>query len=166
MTLLVDRRIVKGKSVYIFESHNMALVPWAECRRKTGPAPRLFTLDYHTDTHSAFIGEALRQVGAFGPPPNEWMPIAQRLVDSVRFDDAESVSKAAHLLRYDEQIDAAIRTGIIDIAFVAAHSDQGHIESNEQLALDAEWRASEPFTQSVEDGEIVVRVKATSPRLQ
>jgi hypothetical protein len=39
-------------------------------------------------------------------------------------------------LRYDEHIDAAIRSGIIDIASVAPYADSGHIESNEQIALD------------------------------
>jgi hypothetical protein len=90
-------------------------------------------------------------------PSGVWEPIAQRLVDAIHFEDAESVARAAKLLRYDEQIDAAVRSGILDIAFVAAHSDQGHIESNQQLALDDAWRRSGPFSQSYEEGKLVIR---------
>jgi uncharacterized protein YbjQ (UPF0145 family) len=81
---LVHSRVIRGKSVYVFESHNMALVPWGECRRAVGQAPRLFTLDYHTDTRPAFVGAATHQPGSVMPRPSGvWEPIAQRLVDAI-----------------------------------------------------------------------------------
>jgi len=162
----IDCRSIAGKKVYVFESHNLALIPWAECRRSLNLKPRLFTLDFHTDTRPAFIGAAVARSAKLGPGPDEWQPIAQELVDAIQFRDPGSVAEAAIRLRYDEQIDAAVRAGILDVAFVAAHSDQGHIESDQQLAADIEWRAnpcrlsreiaSGPYTYTLPESRLVV----------
>ena len=162
---LIDPRVVAGKQVYVFESHNLALIPWAECRRTLGQKPRLFTLDFHTDTHQAFHARAAQKCAKFCPDPEDWQPIAQELVDAIQFEDPTSVAEAAVRLRYDEQIDAAIRANILDIAFVAAHNDDRHIESDQQRAADEERRTTPEFSPKVVDGRTVYerRVRETAP---
>jgi len=56
------RHLVSGKAVYEFESHNAALLAWADIRRRSGPLePILITLDHHTDTRAAFLVATYRE---------------------------------------------------------------------------------------------------------
>ena len=157
--------MVGDKKVYVFESHNFALIPWAECRRTLGQKPRLFTLDFHTDTHTAFRTTAAQKCAKFCPDPEDWQPIAQKLVKAIRFEDPATVAEAADRLLYDEQIDAAIRANILDIAFVAAHAPDRHIESDQQRAADEEGRATPEFSPKIVDGKTVYekKVRKTAP---
>jgi hypothetical protein len=51
-----DRSLEAEKRVYVTESHHHVLHAWAELRCSLDKAPRLFTLDYHTDTRPTFVG--------------------------------------------------------------------------------------------------------------
>ncbi|MBM0105830.1 UPF0489 family protein [Steroidobacter sp. S1-65] len=121
------------KPLYITESHHHVLTGWARLRRDLVQAPRLLTLDYHTDTKPAYFGYATDNQ----KPDRPWRDIADEHVAALDFRNECAVTTAISKLRYDEHIDAAIRAGILDLAFVAAHQDGGHIQSNEQIALDA-----------------------------
>jgi hypothetical protein len=138
---------IGGKRIFVFENHNEALIPWAEIRRELPEPPRLFTLDHHTDVHYAFRQFVCKGARP-GDTPESLCSKASELAREVRFDDPSSVSQAAIRLAHDEQIDAAITAGILDIAFVAAYSDGGHIESNEQHALNERVAAERVVTQA------------------
>lgn len=175
---LVTAETIGGKPVYIFEKHNFALIPWAQIAAETPEPVRLLTLDYHTDTRPAFVGYACKQFPGFRiPAPSEWEPIAAAEVAAIRRADIETVELAASRLRYDEHIDAAVRAGILDVAFVVAYQDNEAIRSNEQIALDGAPEhqplidddgnpttvmlqirrlAEPPFTYAIPDDRIVV----------
>lgn len=117
-----------GKKVYIFEDHATALIPWAECRQQLDRAPKLFTLDFHTDVMAAFNAyECLQEFGEFGAPSGE---TADQLCAAIDYRDDGSVERAVEKLRNDEQIDAAIKAGIIDYAFVVSYDGRGLRASN------------------------------------
>lgn len=166
------------KPVYITESHHHVLAGWARLRRELPEAPRLLTLDYHTDTRPAYVGDATDNE----TPDRPWREIADEHVAALDFRDEHSVTNAIGKLRFDEHIDAAIRAGILDLAFVAAYQDTGYIQSNEQIALDAKREkivvteqgkgitvvipgrevAAPPFTYSLPENRIVILPKTAS----
>lgn len=178
---LVSEETIGGKPVSVFERHNYALIPWARiASASTGPI-RLLTLDYHTDTRPAFLGYACQQFPAHHvAAQEEWRPLASDEIAAIRVEDDKSVELAVTRLRHDEHIDAAIRSGILDLAFVVANGDNDHIVSNEQLALDNapgrhltimndgrpvtisipnRRQAEPPFTYAIPDNRIVVMPK-------
>jgi len=130
----ITRTAVNGKQVFAFESHHHALIPWAEVRRGLQRAPRLLTLDYHTDTVGAFRGHVCAKTGACG---DAMQPIMDAEITAIKFQDPRTVIEAVGKLRFDEQIDAALRSNILDLAFIIAKEDHDHIVSNEQHASDA-----------------------------
>lgn len=117
-----------GKNIYIFEDHATALIPWAEYRRHLDYAPNLFTLDFHTDTITAFNFYQCQQ--EFDNPnliPGE---NSARLCAAIDFRDAVSIERAVEDLRNDEQIDTAIKAGILDYAFVVSYYGHGMTDSD------------------------------------
>lgn len=52
----VENFEINGKPIFIFKDHASALAPWSEIRRVRREPPNLLTLDFHTDTHTAFTG--------------------------------------------------------------------------------------------------------------
>jgi hypothetical protein len=133
-----------GKDVFVFEEHHYALIPWAALRRRLRVKPRLITFDYHTDTRPAFVGFATQQ------DPSKWKQIAKAAVAAIDVSVDATVKRAVSRLRYDEHIDAAVRAGVLDIAFVVAAAANRHIISNEQKALD---NSSERFAEISVNGE-------------
>lgn len=114
----VVRTDIKGKPIFTFEDHASALQPWAEIRKKQDKAPNLLTFDFHTDTHTAFTGNIYEQFGDF---PVDFDALVDRLCGEIDFRNYETVVPAIQKLRNDEQIDAAIRSGIIENAFVISY---------------------------------------------
>ncbi|NDU85872.1 MAG: hypothetical protein G3H99_04585 [Ferrovum sp.] len=172
---MVSEDTIGGKPVFVFERHNYALIPWARIARANRGAVRLLTLDYHTDTRPAFVGYACQQFRHHIAKPEEWSPLASSEIATILVEDDESVEVAVTRLRHDEHIDAAVRSGILDLAFVVANQDHGHIVSNEQLALNRVLgpgltiatdggpitihlprQAEPPFTYTIPDNRIVV----------
>lgn len=138
---LINNEIIGAKGVYSFEKHHCAMLPWHELRQNYGHPLRLLTLDYHTDTMIAFRGFACRQIGGLNnPDENEWRRISQQAVADICLGDTESINQAVTRLRFDEHIDAALKSGILDLAFVISHEDDGHIVSNEQRMLNEQNR--------------------------
>jgi len=117
---------IAGKPVALFEHHHFALIPWAQWGLGLATL-RLVTIDHHCDTHEAFLRRVFinheidRQLQA-------------SLCDSIIPALPSTVEAAVTALRHDEHIDAAIRSGILDAAFVIARQDQRSIRSLEHVA--------------------------------
>lgn len=131
---------IAGKRVFTFDSHNLAFLAWAQVAADDKTRPRLLTLDYHTDTMVAFRREAGARLIAAGGQGN-WLQTSQELVAKIDLADPASLEWAVLHLRHDEHIDAAIRAGVLELAFVICHEYNGCIRSNEQQELDAAPRA-------------------------
>lgn len=112
--------------VKIVDSHNKVFQHWAELRNGLAAAPRLITLDHHTDTSRAFRRK-IRQIVA-----EENLQITASLFEdhqqvflkAVDFTDMSTVLEAQKNLNNDEHIVAAIQTDIISSACVIAHNAQ------------------------------------------
>lgn len=163
---LIEEEIVSGKKMYAFEKHHYAMIPWHEIRQAHGQPIRLLTFDYHTDTRIAFSGFACQKVDGSTVPSREFVEtVSQQAVADINLSSLESIYESVARLRYDEHIDAAVKSGLISIAFVlSSHNDQGHIVSNEQRALDQ--RSAEQLTVRIDGEEITLprpRPKAEPP---
>jgi len=121
--------------VVSFHSHHYALLPWQEWRQELGRPLRLMSIDFHTDTNDAFQYYAyyLRDPHPWGARPFQEQDEAAR-VAQLSADDAVSIEAAVCDLRHDEHIDAAIRCGILDVAFILAHCTN-------ELLKPVEWTA-------------------------
>lgn len=101
------------RETIVVDSHNKVLSAWADHRRDLGRAPRLLTLDRHTDTSRPFR-KYLRENQSDIP--------ASRLVAEIDFNRPETVERAVSLLGNDEHVVAAIESGIVSSALVLAHN--------------------------------------------
>jgi len=133
----IDWLDISGKPVAVMDSHHHALVPWSRWWATARPL-RLITLDHHCDTQESFLGAAF----------DGKSKVAKSKQDALRSaldPSAEhSVEKAVLQLRHDEHIDAAIRAGIIDAAFIIHEQNERAVKSLEQKAYEAEASALEP----------------------
>lgn len=159
-----------GKTVFTFDSHHEALLPWAECALAVGGAPRLrlLTLDYHSDTRPAFITFSTVDV-ANSMDDEGWEERAAAEVAKIDFRAVETVRDAVVNLRFDEHISASVQSRIIDIAFaIVGGLITNEYQSNEQKAAEAEWRkrtqntpwvpkpnAPPPYSYSIPDERII-----------
>lgn len=164
----VKSESICGKPVFTFDSHHEALLPWAECANELGFAPRLLTLDYHSDTRPAFITHSTVDI-ADVMDDEGWEERAAVEVAKIDFRVVQTVRDAVVNLRFDEHISAAVQSGIIDIAFaVVGGLITNEYQSNEQNAAEAEWRdrshdtpwvskpkAPPPYTYSIPNERIV-----------
>ena len=127
---------IAGKNVSIVPSHEQALVAWADTRRRLDHAPLLLSFDHHTDTHRAFCCFA---VNTLDDDDRERMEaLIGDLVAEVDFRRPETVLRAVEKLRHDEQIDAAIRCNIVDVAFILTYQGSG-TPSREQISYHQDW---------------------------
>jgi len=122
----IEQIQIKNKSVYIFEDHNEAIIPWQQISSLLNSQPALLTLDYHTDTRlglSNYIHNVLniqRDYQQQIQKSNE--------ISSKPFNSLEIVEK----LRNDEQIDFSIRANFISHAYVISQSNNNTIKSLEE----------------------------------
>lgn len=127
-----QKRDINGKSVFVFESHETALLPWAEYRRSLSKPPLLLTLDHHTDTREAFTNELSRDEQIREMDVEQ---IIERSVSEARkidYNSETSVATAVQRLKNDEHIDAAIQSGILNAAFVICYSETQGTTSEEE----------------------------------
>ena len=108
----------------IVEHHHEVLPHWAAFRRTQPYAPRLLTLDHHTDTSRPFRRHLRRQARAQRQPLSDAMErqLSQQLVAQIDHSDARTIEAAMETLNNDEHVVAAIGADIIRSAFVIAHS--------------------------------------------
>lgn len=120
----LTRRTIGGKAVVSFHSHHYALLPWQEWWRELGRPLRLVSIDSHTDTSDAFqaYDADLQASNPWEPRPSWKEDEAARRLAQLSAENDASVEAAVRDLCHDEHIDAAIRCGILDVAFILAHS--------------------------------------------
>lgn len=102
MCSLYDKRIINDIPVVIFEDHNMALPVWGTYASKLKQPLRLFTFDYHADTHDPFAG-------AVGPHDFDLKRFEENILCKIKYDicdfNFEDVYKlACGYVRFDEHI--------------------------------------------------------------
>jgi len=122
---------IPGKDIYVFGDHATALLPWTEISRYLGQRPILLTLDNHTDIHKAFSRHVSYQHTTSN---NESELVRQSHCSAIRCDDFKTIESAIKELENDEQIDAAIKTAIIDFALVIHHAWERATASIEEKA--------------------------------
>jgi hypothetical protein len=83
------------KKIRIFDYHHQVLEAWEECFREKGIAPRVLSLDFHTDV----LNSARRGIG---------FPTGAK--------------EAVEVLHHDEHFDWALRAGVISKAVIIALS--------------------------------------------
>ena len=108
----------------IVEHHHEVLPYWAAFRRTQDSAPRLLTLDHHTDTSRPFRRHLRRQARAQKQHLSDAMEqqLSRQLVDQIDHSDARTIEIAMETLGNDEHVVAAINADIIRSAFVIAHN--------------------------------------------
>lgn len=107
----IQKKLIKGHEVYIFEKHHYALFPWSKI--KTGNIDHkfvLFSFDHHTDTHTPFLDYCYYH--------NEKM---ENLISKIKFNDESSINDAVLKLRNDEHIKTALKIGLFEKAFIISH---------------------------------------------
>ncbi len=113
---------INGKRVYTFDDHATAFEIWATERSNTQQPLRVISFDYHTDARSAFHME-FSQI-----PESENISYAEyagEILNKFNYRNHETVVKVKSHLKHDEHIDAAIRTEIVDVAFVISRECTG-----------------------------------------
>lgn len=103
----------------VVEAHHEVLLSWAQFRSFLPQAPRLLSLDHHTDTSKPFRN-LLRQAYASTPDCHEGL--RKEWLAKIDFAKPESVLEAMQKLSNDEHIVTAIGADIISAAFIIAHN--------------------------------------------
>lgn len=101
----------------VVDSHHKVLLSWAEYRSGLSTAPRLITLDHHTDTSPPFRNFIKKNHAS-----SDFSSVQSECLKRIDFMNLKSVSEAIEKLNNDEHIVAAIKTDIISSAFVLAHN--------------------------------------------
>ena len=111
-------------AVIVVEHHHEVLPHWAAFRRTQQVAPRLLTLDHHTDTSRPFRRHLRRQARAQRQTLTSEMEqeLSRQLVAQLDFTDPLTIETAMETLGNDEHVVAAIGADIIRSAFVIAHN--------------------------------------------
>lgn len=108
-------------NIHIVNSHHKVLSAWAEFRSTTDHAPRLITLDHHTDTSRPFRRLIAKTHGK-NLSEKEFNNIQDSHIKALDFEDPQSIEEAVLKLNNDEHIVTAIKADIISSAFVVAHN--------------------------------------------
>ena len=110
--------------VIIVEHHHEVLPHWASFRRTQSSAPRLLTLDHHTDTSRPFRRHLRQQARDQRQRLSTEVEqqLSQALVAQLDYSNANTIEAAIKTLGNDEHIVAAIGADIIRSAFVIAHN--------------------------------------------
>jgi hypothetical protein len=154
-TLTIENRAINGKSLYVFEGHNLAICAWAEIKRLYPRELILITLDYHTDTEPAFKRYA--NSGSLSDVPKMRSLIADR-ISQINLQDNQSLLQAAAELANDEQIDAAIRLNLFTAAFCLN-------QQNRNTRLEKERRDSESYWEVLFEEEEETILPVSSDRI-
>ena len=102
----------------VVDSHHKVLASWAACRARLASAPRLLTLDHHTDTSASFR-TAIRK--AAGSDTSTVESLRKTWISEIDFHEQASIERAVSRLSNDEHVVTAIQSRIISSALVIAH---------------------------------------------
>ena len=135
----------------IVESHHRVLSSWAEYRKALARAPRLLTLDHHTDTSAPFRNR-LKGHADFEQVQLQWL-------SDIDFKRPQTVDEAIQRLSHDEHITTAIRSDIISSALVVAHNamdtDAAIYERHRIICHSVARSASSKFVTRKECDEVI-----------
>ena len=108
----------------VVEHHHEVLPHWAAFRRTQHSAPRLLTLDHHTDTSRPFRRHLRRHARSQRQQLSDAMEreLSRQLVSQIDHRDPITIETAMKMLGNDEHVVAAIGADIIRSAFVIAHN--------------------------------------------
>lgn len=102
-----------GKSIFIFEKHHEALLPWSNLKKAQKEKDLyLFSFDHHTDTHDPFLDYSYN---------NEFD--TSLLLRDIDISSELSIKNTIDKLKNDEHIKTAICLGIIEKAFIISHDN-------------------------------------------
>ncbi len=110
--------------IKVVDHHHKVLKYWAECRNSAVHAPRLLTLDHHTDTSKPFrkaIGKKIKSLG-LEYSEAEFLKLQKDYFENLNYNNPDSVDYAVENLSHDEHVVTAIKSGIISSALVIAHN--------------------------------------------
>lgn len=113
----IEERLINNKTVFIFESHNLAPIAWNRLSKES-EAPAIITFDHHTDTHTAFLQSICRELRPDGfstPEHDEVLKKSAEMCANIR-SESDLVNHLSQL-RNDEHIDLAIKCSIISHAY-------------------------------------------------
>lgn len=137
-----EHRVIKGKDIFVVETHHHALAAWALIRRTSVQPPNLITIDHHTDTDEAFRGFAC--VERYEGRADDEEALHESLRVPIDWKDDTSLQAAIAKLRHDEHIDAATLSGVLDQAYCIQLSDSVGYQSMEQESYVADRKARWP----------------------
>ncbi len=113
---------INNKDIYIVKSHNQVLEAW-----EPGEKQNLFSLDFHTDTRNAFYNYAYwrahSEVNA-GKVPDHKVRKNELMEEKIRLyrNNRMTLEQVNDNLKHDEHLDFAVRTEMIDTAFILANN--------------------------------------------
>jgi len=113
----IEHKVINNKSIYIFENHNEAIIPWQQISLSLNSQPALLSLDYHTDTLLGLLRYIYNELNI--TQDYQLQIEKSNELASKQFDTIDIVKK----LRNDEQIDFAIRAGFISHAYVISQDN-------------------------------------------
>ncbi len=103
----------------VVDDHHKVLSAWAEHRSGLSVAPRLLTLDHHTDTSAPFRNHLKSFHGA---NEGEFLNLQKRLISEIQFENPLTIATAISRLSHDEHVTTAIAAKIVSSALVIAHN--------------------------------------------
>lgn len=114
----VQKITVNNKDLYIAGSHNRVLEAW-----EPGVCQNVFSLDYHTDTRPAFENYSYWRADSeltAGHCSDHDLRKVELSDQKIRhyLENRISMDQVNDNLRHDEHLDFAVRTGLIDKAFI------------------------------------------------
>jgi len=115
MNIKIEHKEINNKSVYIFEKHHEAIIPWQKISLNLTQKPALITLDCHMDTSLALLNYTYHKLRIVKNYQGQIQKVNEIL--SQPYDINQMVQK----LKHDEQIDFAIRANFISHAYVISH---------------------------------------------
>jgi len=107
----------RSEKLVVVQAHHHVLPAWAQYRASLPGAPRLITLDHHTDTSRPFRNLLQAEHAA-----EKHEQLRTQWLTAIDFQKPETVTEAVRLLGNDEHIVTAIKADIISSAFVVAHN--------------------------------------------
>ncbi len=108
-----------NKSLIIVDSHHKVLGAWAAYRASLAVAPRLISLDHHTDTSKPF---RTRLSTLNHSDPEKASALRKQWIEDIRYSIPSTIDDAIQKLNNDEHIITAILSNVISGAFIVAHN--------------------------------------------
>ena len=127
---------IKGKSIYIVESHHHILEAWEKYK-----GANVITFDWHTDTKDAFNVYAYWEARKKGNYHAENFQCAREIRRDLlkKYHDEGNITDVISKLRNDEHISFATLSNIVNFVFVCSHQSSSFFNSAENNFLITSW---------------------------